>query len=202
MKINFPGGDVKLKLTNNKFQLIFYLILFVLLILPSLSTGSEIIGPETKIVNNEIHVSTGLILDKQQIQDLENGITKEITFYIDLFRTWKMWPDEFILGKIIVKTLSADPVKKEYVATSLDGTIMIEKRFSDLDSLLKWSLNVNDLQLTNIKELVPDEYFVKITVKSRLRKLPPVIRYLFLFVPEMEFKKTKDSPKFQVGQNK
>ena len=189
---------------NKRWQLIFCfsILTYSLLLFPSLSSGTEIVGPEIKIVNNELYVTTGLLLDEKQVQDLKNGIAKEITFYIDLFRIWNMWPDEFVLGKTFVKTLRADPVKKEYVATSLYGMTIVEKRFNELDSLLKWSLNIKDLKLTNIKELEPDDYFVRITVESRLRRLPPVIGYLFFFVPEKEFTTAKDSSIFRVGHIK
>lgn len=204
MKINFFKGDVKAKLIGRRCNFAFCFLFFLgcLLFSPSIARSAEIIGPETKIVNNEIHVTTGLMLDEKQLHDVKNGIAKEITFYIDLFRVWNMWPDEFVLGKAIVKTLRVDPVKKEYVATSLDGMTVIEKRFNELDSLLKWSLSIRDIKLTNTRELEPDSYFVRITVESRLRKLPPVISYLFFFVPEKEFTKVKDSPKFSVGQGK
>ncbi len=189
---------------DRRWQVAFcFLLLFCcLLFFPSITRSAEIIGPETKIINNEIYVTTGLILDEKQLQDLKNGIAKEITFYIDLFRVWSIWPDEFVLGETIVKTLKADPVKKEYVAASSDGMTIVERRFNELDSLLKWSLNIRDLKLTNTRELEPDDYFVRITVESRLRKLPPVISYLFFFVPEKEFTKVKDSSRFSVGQEK
>jgi len=204
MKIIFFKGDVKYKLIGRRCGFAFCFLLFggCLLFFPSITRCAEIIGPETKIVNNEIHVTTGLILDEKQMQDLKNGIAKEITFYIDLFRVWNMWPDEFVLGKTIVKTLWVDPVKKEYVAASSDGVTIVERRFNELDSLLNWSLSIRDLKLTNTRELEPDGYFVRITVESRLRKLPPLISYLFFFVPEKEFTKVKDSPKFSVGRGK
>jgi len=202
MKIIFSRGDVKSKLIDGSRQVtLWFLILFCCLVFsPSMAKSAEIIGPETKIINNEIYVTTGLLLDGKQLQDLKNGIAKEITFHIDLFRVWNIWPDEFVLGKPIVKTLRADPVKKEYVATSLDGMTIIEKRFNELDSLLKWALNIKDLKLTNTRELEPDTYFVRITVESRLRKLPPVIGYLLFFIPEKDFNQVKDSPRFNVGQ--
>lgn len=189
---------------NKRWQFIFCFAILTccLLLFPSLSSGAEIVGPEIKIVNNELYVTAGLLLDEKQVQALKNGIVKEITFYIDLFRIWNMWPDEFVLGKTFVKTLRADPVKKEYVATSLYGRTIVEKRFNELDSLLKWSLNINDLKLTNIKELEPDDYFVRITAESRLRRLPPVIGYLFFFVPEKEFTTVKDSSSFRVRHDK
>lgn len=172
--------------------------LFFMLLLPLQVSGVEIIGPETRAANNEIYVTTALSLDEKQINDLKNGISKEVTFYIDLFRVWKMWPDEFVLGKTFVRTLKSDPVKKEHVATSFDGVFLIEKRFNEFESMLRWVLNINDLKLTNIKELDAGDYFVKVTVESRLRKLPPIISYLFFFVPEKEFKIVKDSPNFPV----
>lgn len=172
--------------------------LFFMLLLPLQVSGVEIIGPETRVANNEIYVTTALSLDEKQINDLKNGISKEVTFYIDLFRVWKMWPDEFVLGKTFVRTLKSDPVKKEHVATSFDGIFLIEKRFNEFESMLRWALNINDLKLTNIKELDAGDYFVKVTVESRLRRLPPIISYLFFFVPEKEFKIVKDSPNFPV----
>jgi len=204
MKIIFSRGDVKSKLIDKRLHLAFcFLFLFCCsLFFPSITKGAEIIGPETKIINNEIHVTTGLMLDDKQLQDLKNGIAKEITFYIDLFRAWNMWPDEFVLGKTLVKTLKVDPVKREYIATSSDGATIIERRFNELDSLLRWSLNIKDLKLTNMRELESADYFIRITVESRLRKLPPVVSYLFFFVPEKEFSKIKDSSKFRVGQGK
>ena len=153
-------------------------------------------------MNEEIVVSTGLALDEKNISDLKNGIAKEITFYIDLFRFWRMWPDEFIAGKKIVKTLRSDPIKKEYTATTFDGTTLIEKRFKRFDSMLDWTLTIKDLKLINIKELQPSNYYVKVTVESRLRQLPPVIGYLLFFVPEKDFKLSKDSLPLGTGTEK
>ncbi len=176
--------------------------LFFLLLSPPGAWGTDILGPEVRVANNEIAVSTGLSLDDKNLNDLKNGISKEITFYIDLFRVWKAWPDEFIAGKKIVKTLKSDPIKKEHIATSLDGSTLIEKRFKSFDSMLIWALNIKDLKLAHVKELQQADYFVRVTVESRLRKLPPVIGYLLFFVPEKDFKVMKDSPALPVGSEK
>ncbi len=201
MKINFFRGDVKLKLKIRGPKYIFFCLIFAscfLLITHKNLYAADIIGPAVNITNNEIHITTGIILDEKLLQELKNGISKEITFYIDLFRVWKAWPDEFILGKIITKTLKCDPIKNEFVATSFDGATKIERRFKNIDSLLKWTLNINNFSLTNIKELDPDNYFIRITVESKIRRLPPVIGHLFFFVPENEFKLIKDSEAFNI----
>lgn len=171
--------------------------LFLLFSISSLF-AAEVLTPEVKIVDGDVLVSAGVLLDEKGIDDLKSGISKELTLYIDLFRVWSMWPDEFITGKKIIKTLTSDPVKGEYVATSFDGATLIKKRFRDFNSMLKWALNIRDVKIANTKELEDSEYFVRITAEARLRKLPPVIGYLLFFVPEKEFKIVKDSPKFLV----
>jgi len=178
------------------------LAFFSLFLTPLSVSGADIIRPDARVMNEEIVVSTGLALDEKNISDLKNGIAKEITFYIDLFRFWRMWPDEFIAGKKIVKTLRSDPIKKEYTATTFDGTTLIEKRFKRFDSMLDWTLTVKDLKLINVKELQQSEYYVKVSVESRLRQLPPVIGYLLFFVPEKDFKLSKDSPSLITGSEK
>ncbi len=179
-----------------------FLTLFLLSVFSLKAFSAEIVGPEVRLTNSEIMVTTGLALDEKSLNDLKNGISKEITFYIDLFRFWNMWPNEFIIGKKIVKTLRCDPIKKEYVATSFDGATLIEKRFKSFDSMLSWALTIRALTLVHEKELQQSEYFVRVTAESRIRKIPPVIGYLLFFVEEKEFKVTRDSPPLAIGTEK
>jgi len=197
MKINF-SGDVKSLMA----RIILSLAFLSLFLMPLNLTGAEITGFDARVINDQIVVNTGLALDEKTIGDLKNGISKEITFYIDLFRSWRIWPDEFIAGKKIVKTLRSDPVKNEYTATTFDGTTLIEKRFKRFDSMLDWTLTIKDLKLINAKELPLSEYYVKVTVESRLRQLPPIIGHLLFFVPEKDFKLSKDSPSLVAGSEK
>ncbi len=177
-----------------------YIILFFLaaLFFPVLSEGQLISGPEVKLVNNDIYVSFALNLEEQSLQEIKKGIDKELKFYIDLFRIWKVWPDEFVLGKMNIRTLKADPIKKEYVAHISDGNTLLEKRFRSFESMISGTLAVKDMKLTNTREIDPGEYFIRVTVESKIRKLPPVIGYLFIFLRENEFKVVKDSPIFVI----
>lgn len=172
-----------------------YIIFFLLItfISPVLSEAQVITGPEVKIVNNDIYVSFSLNLEDKKLQEIKRGIDKELKLNVDLFRIWKVWPDEFVLGKMNIRTLKSDPVKNEYVSTSLDGNTLIEKRFKSFESMISWALSVKDMKLTNIREMDPGEYFVRVTIESKIRKLPPVIGYLFIFLSENEFKIVKDS---------
>ena len=179
-----------------------FILLTFLLSSYSLSAAEQITGPEVKLRDGDIYVTTALSLDETHLQELSNGITKELKFYIDLFRVWKMWPDEFVLGKYVVRTLKSDPVKMQYIATSSDGNTLIQKRFKTFGSMVKWALSIDDLKLANTHELERGEYFVRVTVESKIRKLPPVIGYFMIFLPENEFKIKKDSPLITIGVTK
>ncbi|OGW37996.1 MAG: hypothetical protein A2Y97_10100 [Nitrospirae bacterium RBG_13_39_12] len=179
-----------------KLKSVFYSLIFTccFLLVPSPSSGSpEIKGPEVKLQNNEIYVTTSFLPDENYIQELRNGITKELRFYIDLFKVWKIWPDEFVLGESFVRTLECDPVKMEYIATSSNRNTIIEKRFKSFESMVKWAVSIDNLKFTSTQELEPGSYFVRVTVESKIRKLPPVIGYFLIFLPENEFKIKKDS---------
>jgi len=172
------------------------LLLVIAVFCPRASESQTVAGPEVKLVNNDLFVSFSLSLQDKSLEAARGGVDKEFKFYVDLFRIWKIWPDEFVLGKAFVKTLKVDPIKKEYVATSNDGSLLIEKRFKSFESMMEWVLVFRDLKLTNIRELETGQYFVRITVESKIRKLPPVIRYLLIFVSENEFRIMKDSTVF------
>lgn len=216
MKINFPlyvkmknratdqqTSRLTIKLWNNLFfkKLLPYcsaaLLLCYCFAVPVLAT--EISNVNVKLQNNDIYITTSVKPDSKFMEDMGNGISKEFTFYIDLFRVWNVWPDEFVTGRKIVKILKSNPIKREYVATSIDGNVQIEKRFKDLESMVEWSMNIVGIKLANIKELEPGDYFVKITIDSRIRKLPPVIGYFLFFVPEKEFSISKDSQIFKIN---
>jgi len=174
------------------------LLLVIAVFCPRASESQTVATPGVKLVNNDLFVSFSLSLEDKSLEAIRGGVEKDLKFYVDLFRIWKIWPDEFVLGKTYAKTLKVDPVKKEYVATSNDGSLLIEKRFKSFESMLEWVVVFRDLKLTNIRELESGQYFVRITIESKIRKLPPVIGYLFIFVSENEFRIMKDSTVFTI----
>lgn len=177
-----------------------YIIFFLLitLIFPVMSEAQVITGPEVKIVNNDIYVSFSLNLEDKNLQEIKRGIDKDLKLNVDLFRIWKIWPDEFVLGKMNIRTLKSDPVKEEYVSRITEGNTLIEKRFKSFESMISWALSVKDMKLANIREMDPGKYFVRVSIESRIRKLPPVIGYFLIFLSENEFKAVKDSGIFVI----
>jgi hypothetical protein len=171
------------------------LVFLALMLLPLSARAQEIVGPDVKINEGHIVASTTLKLSENHLEDISKGISKEIDISLDLFRVWNSWPDEFVVGAKFTRTLSCDPMKKEFVATSLYEYTLREKRFSDCESLLEWALTVKDVTLASVTDVEPGKYFVKVRAEGRIRKLPPVVGYLFFFVKEKDFKlKTKSAP--------
>lgn len=184
----------------------FFIFNFMLLVsatlLISAAKAAEIIGPQIRVHDRDIYITASLALDERNLQELRNGITKELRFHLSIYRVWKMWPDEFIYGRSFVRILTCDPVKTEYTATSNDGNTLVEKRFKSFDSMIKWALSFEDFKLTSIRDLDPGVYFVRVTAESRIRKLPPVLGYFMVFLPENEFKVRSDSAFITVGSGK
>lgn len=164
----------------------------------SLSFSAEIANVDFKLINNNLYVTTAIRPNKKLLDELNNGISKEFIIYVDLFRVWRIWPDEFITGKRITRILKPDPIKRQYAVTSIDGNLQIEKNFKDLEAMTSYAFNIIDMQLTNTRELESGAYFVKVTVESIRKKLPPVIGYLLFFVPEREFRISANSNTFQL----
>jgi len=185
-----------------KFLIINFSVITLLLSVYGWSGASEITGPEIKIQDNQIRVTTSLSLNEKSLQELRSGVTKDLKFSIDLFRVWKMWPDEFVVGKMFIRTLKSDPVTMEYRGSSNDGNTLVQKKFKSFESMIQWALLINDVKLANVKDLEQGTYFVRVTVESKIRKLPPVIGYFMIFLPENEFKIEKDSPFFPAGTRK
>src|SRR5208283_3103178 len=102
---------------NSSIKILFLLVLVELLVFVRTGTAAEITEINVKLATNELYVSTVVMPDKKIMDELNDGLTKEFTFYIDLFRVWNIWPDEFVLGQRIITTLKSDPIKREYIAT-------------------------------------------------------------------------------------
>ena len=158
--------------------------------------AAELQGPYAKVRDKTILVSTSLRLDQERAEEVRKGVTKEIIFYIDLFRVWEKWPDEFVLGRKLTQTINCDPLKNENRATSTMGNRSLQRRFSTCDELMDWALSLRDIELSDLKELERAEYYIRVTVESRIRELPPFINLLLFFVEETEFKMTEESPSF------
>lgn len=194
-------GALLAKLVRPRFAARRALSLFYILVMlgwADSAGASELSAVQLHVGGAEVRVSASLKPDGKSLEDLTRGLTKELNFYVDLFRVWNIWPNEFVQGRKIARSLRSDPIKREYVAVSIDGNVHTEKRFRNLESMAEWAFTLSEIPLANAESLEPGDYFVKVSVESLIRKLPPVIGYLLFFVPEKEFSLSKNSPVFRL----
>ncbi len=189
-------------MSSKKFsiKILSLLVLFELLVFVRTGTAAEISSVNFRLADNELYVATAVRLDQKIVDELGDGLTKEFIFYIDLFRVWNIWPDEFVLGQKIITTLKSNPIKREYIAARVTGNIYLKKRFNDLEAMVTWAMDLPEIKLTNVKALESGTYFIKVTAESRIRKLPPVIGYLLFFVPDKDFSISKNSQTFEINK--
>ncbi len=173
-------------------------LLLTILIAPHISFAAKIIGPEFRVNEKSIEVSVSLTLDEGQIGLIRDGIPQELAFYIDLFRKWDIWPDEYVHGKRIKRIINADTIKGEFIARSFNGESHEKKRFSSFESMLEWALTIRDLPLPHNHLPVDGVYFIRVTVESHKRTLPKMIGYVLFFVNDRDFKIMRDSKSFRL----
>jgi len=154
---------------------------------PEPAFATDIKNVDIAIRNHDLFVTTGVLYDDDFLNDMKQGLSKELVFAFELYSIRQFFPDEYILGKKITVSLKNDPIKREFVARIVDGTTTTEKRFKDTESMTAWALLSRTVKVVNLKELDPATYYVKVSVESRIRKLPPVIKILLFFIPETEF---------------
>ncbi len=170
----------------NKFKL--YILLLIPLLLSHTVYAVQIDTPELKFKSTEVFVSFSFRFEEKEKEILRKGGEKEVIFYIDLFRYWEVFPDEFITGLKIIRHVYSDPMKKEFIATSFDGNILLQKRFKSFETMLKWAFNFKDIKVADLKPLPEAVYFVKITAEAKAKGIPSIISELFFFLPSREFK--------------
>ncbi|MGW8273211.1 MAG: DUF4390 domain-containing protein [Thermodesulfovibrionales bacterium] len=152
-----------------------------------------------KIEGAHLVVNASLTLDESQVTEIRKGLKKELVFYVDLFKVWGFWPDEFIQGLKVYRTMKSDPVKGEFILVSVENGAERELRFNSADSLLAKALAIESVQISIAPDVDPGDYYVKVTVESKILKMSPIVSNLLFFIPEREFKVSNRSAVFRLG---
>ncbi len=161
----------------------------------------NIIGPDIRVIDNNIIVNLSIADISELERTIKSGIEQEITFTVELLRVWKFWPDEFVVSKKIDKTIKYDNLRQQYQASSYNGITRIKKNFKDYNSVKNWIFSVKAINLANIKELEPSNYYIRIVVESKSIEHLPIVGFLMHFIPEVEMSMAKESQPFAIEKN-
>ncbi len=169
---------------------------------PANAVAPKIIGPDMRIVDNNIIVSISIDNFKALEKTIKTGIEKEIIFTAELLRVWNLWPDEFIVSKKIEKTIKYDNLRDQYLASSYDGITRVQKKFEGYNEMRDWISSPNTLSLANTKGLESSNYYIRIVVESKSPDQIPLFGLLTNFIPAVEMSLAKESAHFRIGDNK
>jgi hypothetical protein len=185
----------------------FLFILFVSLystLMPSPSSAGtpRVTGPDVEIIDNNIIVKTSIADTADLEQTIRSGAGKEIIFTAELIRVWRFWPDEFVVSKKIRKIIKYDNLREQYRTSFRDGITRTDKKYSDFTALKDWIFTADAINLANIRELEPGDYYIRVVVESKSREQLPLIGLLMHLIPEVEMSLAKESRHFAVGTGK
>lgn len=158
------------------------------------ATGIENLYVDT--TGKEILVDFSFSPSGTELDKLQREMGREVVFLVDLFRKWNVWPDEFIRGVKVIRTIYSDTMKKEYRADSFDGREITSRRFNSFSTMTDWAFRFSKVNLSSLKGLPEGNYFVRVTVRSRKKRVPGLISEVFFFLPSWEFNYRADSPTF------
>jgi hypothetical protein len=139
--------------------------------------------------NAEMRVSGDLLqwLTPELRRDIDDGIPKDLYFYILLKKRQPGWFDEDVAAKTIRHTIKYDTLKKQYLITSRDGDSAlqrVEAQFEDAADLISRLRNVT---LTTEKRLrLRHTYYISVKAEMRATKVPFYLEYILFFIPVLE----------------
>jgi hypothetical protein len=181
------------------------LLIFNIMIITAVLTSSPVtaVSPQIvgrmEIINNNIIVNLRIDNVTELDTPIKSGVEKEVIITVELLRDWKYWPDEFIASKKITKAFRYDNLREKYRASHDDGVMRREKYFKDYASMKKWVFTVKNVNLAHVKQLDPDDYYIRIVVESRSIEELPLLGFLMHFIPEVEMSLAKESEPFYIG---
>lgn len=169
-----------------------YLIIIVLLItasFPSLAIAKEA-RVDKLFVGKKPNLNLSFVIREAFKPEMEEGIKSGIpttfTFYVELYRERRFWPDKAVFKWTFKHTVKYDNLKKEYEVTlgELDKVI-ITKDFVEMKRLM---VTGNAIELKLDKPLrTGSRHSLRMMAQLDTVKLPFLLRHMLFFVKFWDF---------------
>ncbi len=166
------------------------LLAFRLLAAPAWAGNERIANLTTAVQNNaEATVTAELIhwLTPKLQEDLQNGIPKDLFFYILIKKRQAGWFDEEIAAKTIRHTIKYDTLTKQYQITTRDGDNTIQKVTDRLEDVSDLISKLQNVKITTQKRLrLRRTYYISVKAEMRATQVPFYLEYILFFIPVLE----------------
>lgn len=144
----------------------------------------------TTVVNNgELIVSAELIRwsNRNILDDLNNGIPKDLYYTLLLKKRMPAWFDEEITSKTIQHTIKYDVLKKQYsILTRMDGQTA-QKTVESFQEMADLISKIDHVRINPVKRLkTRHTYTTSVKAEMRATNAPFYLEYIFFFIPALE----------------
>ncbi|HTN42866.1 MAG TPA: DUF4390 domain-containing protein [Nitrospiria bacterium] len=157
---------------------------------PAVAGEERIAGLTASVIDNgTLTVTADLIrwYNRNLQEDLNNGIPKDLYYYILLKKRQPGWFDEEVFSKTIKHTIKYDVLKKQYsITTRTDGEITQKtvQSFEEMAPLIS--------RIDHVKIITPGQlktrhtYYVSVKAEMRATNVPFYLEYILFFIPALE----------------
>lgn len=164
------------------------LVLLLLAVSSTLIQPREVLAQKATIedafvINSDTHLLLYLTVKDCFTTEMEtgiqNGIPATFTYYVDLYKTNKLWLNQKLASYVFHHTLTYDNLKEEYsILFSSNNKIIVTKSREQAKTLMS---EINGFELIKISQLAPDQaYVLKVKAKLAKKTLP---LYFHLLIP-------------------
>lgn len=176
---------------KNHLRLIASILISVLLLVQSISFADDAMLANIIVTNTRDDLLLYLTVKNAfpaKIEDtIDSGVPADFTFYINLYRVRRLWPDKEIVEMQVTHTIKYDNLKKEYVVTrSWEGNqALTVKSFEKAKKLMT---EIDSLTIVSLNALEKGKRF-QVRAKAKLSKLtlPFYLHYVLFFVSLWDF---------------
>jgi hypothetical protein len=157
----------------------------------SVQAGNERIAELTVTIamNNEIYVSAELIrwIDPQIMEDIQNGIPKDLYYTLILMKKIPIWYDEAISIKTIKHTFKYDILKKQYLITTQKEGETSQQIAETAQEMINLISKINNVKMILPKTLKKRHtYYMSVKAEMKASRLPFYLDYILFFIPTLE----------------
>jgi hypothetical protein len=157
----------------------------------SADAGDERIARlDSSVLNNgEVVVSAELIrwYNDTIKEDLNNGIPKDLYYYLLLKKRQPGWFDEEIVSKTIKHTIKYDVLKKQFsITTRMDGQTS-QKTVESFEETADLISRIDHVKITTVKRMkTRHTYYISVKAEMRATNVPFYLEYILFFIPALE----------------
>jgi Domain of unknown function (DUF4390) len=139
--------------------------------------------------NEEVAVSAELIrwYNRNIKEDLNNGIPKDLYYYLLLKKRQPGWFDEEMVSKTIKHTIKYDVLKNQYsITTRMDGQTS-QKTVESFDEMADLISRIDHVKIITKKRMrARNTYYISVKAQMRATNVPFYFEYILFFIPALE----------------